>query len=162
MLIKHNLFTKTTTQFVSGVWNSSGQYRISKKDNIITFSVSSDKTTSLEAAGISVENEKNKNFLIEVENLCGQEILIGTGNTYKRMVINPYEKRQFNFNAEKAYYFSVDPIKINLTATYKLRINPVMASDEPVDIYLPHKDNLPEDKQPLLPPEGHYKEIQAL
>ena len=28
--------------------------------------------------------------------------------------------------------------------------------------YLPHKDNLPEDKQPLLPPEGHYKEIQAL
>ena len=27
--------------------------------------------------------------------------------------------------------------------------------------YLPHKDNLPEDKQPLLPPEGDYKEIQA-
>lgn len=27
--------------------------------------------------------------------------------------------------------------------------------------YLPHKDNLPKDKQPLLPPEGDYKEIQA-
>lgn len=26
--------------------------------------------------------------------------------------------------------------------------------------YLPHKDNLPTDKQPLLPPEGDYKEIQ--
>lgn len=27
-------------------------------------------------------------------------------------------------------------------------------------IYLPHKSNLPQDKQPLLPPEGNYKEIQ--
>ena len=26
--------------------------------------------------------------------------------------------------------------------------------------YLPHKSNLPKDKQPLLPPEGDYKEIQ--
>ena len=29
------------------------------------------------------------------------------------------------------------------------------------DVYLPYKNNLPEDKQPLLPPEGNYKEIQA-
>lgn len=28
--------------------------------------------------------------------------------------------------------------------------------------YVPYKDNLPEDKQSLLPPEGNYKEIQAL
>ena len=28
--------------------------------------------------------------------------------------------------------------------------------------FLPHKDNLPEEKQPFLPPEGNYKEIQAL
>ena len=26
--------------------------------------------------------------------------------------------------------------------------------------YVPYKDNLPADKQPLLPPEGDYKEIQ--
>ena len=31
-----------------------------------------------------------------------------------------------------------------------------------VDVHLPYIGNLPEDKQPLLPPEGHYKEIQAL
>ena len=29
-------------------------------------------------------------------------------------------------------------------------------------VYLPHKENLPEGKQALLPPEGNYKEIQAL
>ena len=28
--------------------------------------------------------------------------------------------------------------------------------------YVPYKDNLPEDKQPLLPPEGNYKEITPL
>ena len=28
--------------------------------------------------------------------------------------------------------------------------------------YVPYKDNLPKDKQALLPPQGHYKEIQAL
>lgn len=29
-------------------------------------------------------------------------------------------------------------------------------------VYLPHKDDLPEDKQPLLPPEGNYKEIKSI
>ena len=28
--------------------------------------------------------------------------------------------------------------------------------------YVPYKDNLPEDKQAFLPPEGHYKEITPL
>ena len=31
-----------------------------------------------------------------------------------------------------------------------------------VDVHLPFIGNLPEDKQSLLPPEGNYKEIQAL
>ena len=30
------------------------------------------------------------------------------------------------------------------------------------DIFLPCIEDLPQDNQPLLPPEGHYKEIQAL
>ena len=31
-----------------------------------------------------------------------------------------------------------------------------------VNVHLPFVGNLPKDKQPLLPPEGNYKEIQAL
>ena len=31
-----------------------------------------------------------------------------------------------------------------------------------VEVHLPFVGNLPKDKQPLLPPEGDYKEIQAL
>lgn len=32
--------------------------------------------------------------------------------------------------------------------------------EEIPDVYLPNINTLPEDKQPLLPPEGNYKEIQ--
>ena len=34
--------------------------------------------------------------------------------------------------------------------------------DSPSEVYLPNKKSVKPDKQPLLPPEGHYKEIQAL
>ena len=34
--------------------------------------------------------------------------------------------------------------------------------DFPSEVYLPNKNSVKPEKQPLLPPEGHYKEIQAL
>ena len=47
--------------------------------------------------------------------------------------------------------------------TYALEIVDFMLTKDGFpDIYLPNINTLPEDKQPLLPPEGHYKEIQAL
>ena len=47
--------------------------------------------------------------------------------------------------------------------TYALEIIDFMLTKDGFpDIYLPNKNTLPEDKQPLLPPEGNYKEIQAL
>lgn len=39
-------------------------------------------------------------------------------------------------------------------------INFMITKDSFSDVYLPNINTLPEDKQPLLPPEGDYKEIQ--
>ena len=161
MLVKHNLFTKTPTEFVSDVWRASADYKRWSEDNIIFFSTASDDTTSLNGVGLSINTKENENYIIEAENLCDQEILISTDNKYKQMIINPYEKRHFSFNSEHVKYLSISPIKLNTTATYKLRINSIMVTNEVVNIYLPHKDNLSTEKQPLLPPEGDYKEIQA-
>ena len=33
--------------------------------------------------------------------------------------------------------------------------------DSPSEVYLPNKNSVKPEKQPLLPPEGNYKEIQA-
>ena len=163
MLVKHNLFTETTTQFVSGVWRASSQYRYSVKDNIITFSASSDQTTSLSALGVTIKDkDKNLNYLIEVDNLSDKEIKISTGNDKKVAIVKAHKKGVLYFNTSEAYIFAIDVTELDTTTTFKIKINSVMVSDEPVDIYLPHKENLPKDKQPLLPPEGHYKEIQAL
>ena len=47
--------------------------------------------------------------------------------------------------------------------SYEIKImNFMITEDDFSDIYLPNINVLPQEKQPLLPPEGHYKEIQAL
>ena len=65
-----------------------------------------------------------------------------------------YEKinysRQYRFYIKDTGYFNFSCKHISI---YK---------GHGADIYLPHKDNLPTNKQGLLPPEGEYKEIQAL
>ena len=47
----------------------------------------------------------------------------------------------------------------NTVARFKAKSSIVNIGTEISDVYLPYKNNLPEDKQPLLPPEGNYKEI---
>lgn len=45
--------------------------------------------------------------------------------------------------------------------SYEIKIiNFIVTEDDFTDIYLPNINTLPTDKQPLLPPEGEYKEIQ--
>ena len=48
----------------------------------------------------------------------------------------------------------------NTVARFKAKSSIVNIGTEISDVYLPYKNNLPADKQPLLPPEGQYKEIQ--
>lgn len=49
----------------------------------------------------------------------------------------------------------------NTVARFKAKSSIVNIGTEISDVYLPYKNNLPADKQPLLPPDGEYKEIHA-
>ena len=55
------------------------------------------------------------------------------------------------------------PLHVEVIEDSVLRIDKVGCyKGEIPDIYLPNINTLPKDKQPLLPPEGHYKEITPL
>ena len=77
-----------------------------------------------------------------------------------------YAKKSFTFKYDSTAnvnYIAVFIGESGKTGGKKIKVKfPKVALGDVDDVYLPHKDNLPEDKQPLLPPEGNYKEIQAL
>ena len=73
------------------------------------------------------------------------------------------ERNSFTFTYKEgvtsrlACYAGVNGSTSGISAEYtKIKIE----KGDQMTPYLPHKDNLPTDKQPLLPPEGDYKEMQ--
>ena len=57
----------------------------------------------------------------------------------------------------------IKPLHVEVLEGTVLRIDNVGCYEGEIpDVYLPNINALPKDKQPLLPPEGNYKEIQAL
>ena len=77
-----------------------------------------------------------------------------------------YAKKSFTFKYDATSninYIAIFIGEAGKTGGKKIKVKlPKVALGDVDDVYLPNITTLPEDKQPLLPPEGHYKEIQAL
>lgn len=109
--------------------------------------------------GYYIDDTESKYFLGfygELEGYCG----LRTNKIYN------YENVK---NIENFYYIETigekvkQPLHVNVTMETKLKINKVgLYKGNIPDVYLPNINTLPTNKQRLLPPEGHYKEIQAL
>ena len=67
-----------------------------------------------------------------------------------------YDKER---QAEILIYSDVQDKTHNIGAEF---YNISIVKGDGVDIYTPNINNLPKEKRGFLPPEGHYKEIQAL
>ena len=70
-------------------------------------------------------------------------------------------------NKENFYYIEskgnliAKPLHVNVVESSILNISDVAVYKEGIPgVYLPNINTLPQDKQPLFPPEGDYKEIQ--
>ena len=67
----------------------------------------------------------------------------------------------FKLNSENTHIYLYLGLGSTTYGSYKI-YNIKLEEGTEDTTYVPYKDNLPEDKQSLLPPEGHYKEITPL
>ena len=169
MLVKHNLATREYKDVLNWAEGSSiGEYVVEHKENCIYFKATKD-TTNPVLLGYFYNQYKDNYCTMIIKNI---------GESTLR--VNPaFEKNERN---ENVILHPGDSIKItrkeladgistwiylndlkDAKRNNGIQIMEYMITkDDFPDLYLPNINTLPEDKQPLLPPEGNYKEIQAL
>lgn len=159
MLVKHNLspfYDMSKTKLVFWSKSTSKGYVIDdviiveSQDNTVhpftemNLPINSDEKT---ISQLIVSNIGNVN-IEAVNQLWGDSILIKPGDILKCT---------FNTKGSKFIEFRIPKTSI---AKFKAKASIINRGSLISDVYLPNKESLPQDKKPLLPPEGDYKEIE--
>ena len=105
-------------------------------------------------------------FSCEIDNIDGDKVLNvktypGTEIERNLKADNGRQAYTFKLNDENTHIYLYLGIRSRTNGSYKI-YNIQLEEGTEATTYVPYKDNLPEDKQPLLPPEGNYKEITPL
>ena len=105
-------------------------------------------------------------FSCEIDNIDGDKELDVVAYPYQGAPIqrnlkadNGRQAYTFKLNSENTHIYLYLGRREKTYGSYKI-YNIKLEEGTEDTTYVPYKDNLPEDKQPLLPPEGDYKEIQ--
>ncbi|WP_276862540.1 hypothetical protein [Anaerococcus tetradius] len=160
MLVKHNL--RKETNYFKSFWASSGITRevwdFEINNNIIKFKLKK-KNNEGSLFGSELNLEENSYGFIIFENQGTLPIRIGGLDNL--IELQPGSKKIGKLTSNKSSYWLYLLNNYNYEGKQQvLKLSQLMVTNENVNIYLPHKDNLPTNNQPLLPPEGNYKEIQ--
>ena len=107
-------------------------------------------------------------FSCEIDNIDGDKELDVLAYPYQGVPIqrklkadNGRQAYTFKLNSENTHIYLYLGKRAETYGSYKI-YNIKLEEGTEATTYVPYKDNLPEDNQHLLPPEGNYKEIQAL
>ena len=169
MLVKHNLWDAKYHFKDNNIINYQDKFDYVKKDDVIIAKVKEGFPSGL----LFILHNSVSKLGMEASIQCFVENLGDIPFNIEQMGLNevryiktiaPHTKEFINYagvyNGESSQFrvFSnrYEEIKFKI---YGLKIIEGEFNDY---VYLPNINTLPEDKQPLLPPEGHYKEIQAL
>lgn len=167
MLVKHNVSALKSEKFLLSAWGSSEYYERKYDGDIINF-----RSTISEGSGDAYAVTFNKNeagdfVYMELENLGNNPIRISLENVipdtsgWYISVVQPKQKvivcKKLSSKATLRFR-ALDNIK----NWHILKCNAFSVTKGETDVYLPNINTLPEDKQPLLPPEGDYKEIEPM
>ena len=171
MLVKHNLWDAKYHFKDNRIINYQGVFNYDIKGNVIIAKLKESASLGViyithgnvmkpgDEASIQcvVENVGNAPFVL-------QQLGLDSSGDIKTMY--PYTKDVINYSGiyrstsvSRQLRVSCDHHEEIKFKIYGLKIIEGKSNDY---IYLPNISTLPEDKQPLLPPEGNYKEIQAL
>lgn len=163
MLVKHNVSTIPLEKFLIGAWRSSENYERKYDGDIINFR-STISENSGDAYGIDFNKNEAGDFVyMELENLGGDPIRISIENVISGWYVaevQPKEKITVCQKLSSKSTLRFRPLQ-NIMDWHILKCNAFAVTKGETDVYLPNIGTLPQDKQPLLPPEGDYKEIQA-
>lgn len=166
MLVKHNLSDLS----INNIFDQSSQtskYNIEYRDNCIFFK-GIEKPINTAAFGYFYAHYKNyfskfviKNIgkTIEIENPFINNKISDNVTLYTGDIVEISRK-----NVHDGVVTWVNILNINeFNKTYGIEIIDFMITENGfADVYLPNINTLPKDKQPLLPPEGDYKEITPM
>ena len=171
MLVKHNLWHQDNNHFDIPIFNFQNRIEYTKNQENIVGHLKDEHTWGLLVFGYNLKDfvDEGVTITMDIENSGEIPIYLQQQGfsdlPFLIKTINPNEKvtvkvqglykdittaRQFRFQIEDKGKFSFCFKNI---AAYK---------GYDVDVHLPFIGNLPKDKQPLQPPDGNYKEIQAL
>ena len=169
MLVKHNYSTHSIEKIFTWSGGSRiGEYNVEYKDDKIYFSATKDTKNPVllgyqnnryvgQYCDLDIKNIGESNLLIEEyyeKNEVKYNLIVKPGETFNISNLeheNRYVIWIYLENAEEAK--NKNGIQI---------VKYMITNDGYSDVYLPNINTLPKDKQPLLPPEGHYKEITPL
>lgn len=167
MLVKHNLLDKNATDVLSST-SQVECYNIDYRRDSISFKgVKRPKTPYI--FGYFYQYYKDKYSKLIIKNTGESAIIIE--EPYKNNV------KQSDITLEPGEYTEISRknladgfctwIKIpnidDYNKSYEIKIINFMITEGGfTDVYLPNINTLSKDKQPLLPPEGNYKEITPL
>lgn len=164
MLVKHNLSAVTSVKLLRRYWQSSGHYEQKIDGDVFKFrNIMNDQSTT--AYGFDFNRDEGGNFLyIDLENMGNNPIEISIDNAipaWYKTTVQPNEKIIICEKLSSMASLRIKPT-INPRSWHILKFNAFSVTNGTTDVYLPNINTLPENKKPLLPPEGNYKEITPL
>ena len=169
MLVKHNYSTRSNKDIF--LWSGGsriGEYNVEYKDDKIYFSATKD-TNNPALLGYPNARYAGKYCDLDIKNIGENNLLIKEYYEKNEVKYNLIVKPGETFNISNLEHENRRVIWIELENAEEAKnkngiqiVKYMITDDDFSDVYLPNINTLPEDKQPLLPPEGNYKEIQAL
>ena len=174
MLVSHNLSMFTAEQRLKKSWSTAGDIYVGTERIIegkkCKFRNTSQIENQIAFLGITLlfsevqssENLDTIYYYMDLENTGKNDIRFTLDNIELDFdAIKAGERKIITFSLSKSDTVRMNSIN-NKEEWHEIALHKYMVASNPIYIYLPMKKLIPEEKQPLLPPEGNYKEIQAL
>ena len=174
MLVKHNINKYTASQMIGKAWSVAGDIYVGTERVVQGKKYRFRNTANLEGKeaffGLTILLSDTEDYqglddiyyYMDLENTGIHDLkIIIDGVKLGFDVIKAGERKELKFSLSRGATLRISSIA-NKEDWHEIVLHKYMAASSPIDIYLPILKAIPEDKQSLLPPEGNYKEIQAL
>ena len=167
MLVRHNISTLKLKEILEwSARSSKAEYDVQYKGNSMYFRATKE-TDETYTFGYSYGHYEGSYVKFKIKNIGESNLIVSklfsNGEIFKNAAFTRNETLEISRSNNDRMLYSWFRLE-NVNDADKLNgvqlIDFMITKDGYSDVYLPNINTLPEDKQPFLPPEGDYKEIQ--
>lgn len=161
MLVKENIspfydMSKSKLSF----W-SRGKTKGYVIDDVIIVESEDNPTYAYTTLNLPINTDETTITQLTVSNVGNVSITAKKKSWENAIVIKPNEIKKCTFNTKVNEFIEFETPS-NSIAKFKAKASIKNLGSVISDVYLPNRTLLSKEKQPLYPPEGDYKEIQAM